>query len=223
MACEQKLWYELNDRVKNDEKVSEIYRDTLEYLISTFSDIIYIDDENNVKEVPCWHGTMDRLVAKLKKEANTILPVMSVVRSGNAVDEERRRTSSLIVYEKYWDTEKNRAVRVASLPPVPINIEYKLNVWTKYQEDMDHITEQVHRMFNPDIEINLKNNSTTKAFLQQEAGEVPTNVADGQNRIIRKSFTISVESYVPSPKFVITNTGKVEALSYEIYVPITRK
>lgn len=219
---EQELWKELTLRTKGDEKVSEIYRDTLEYLISTFSDLVYVDDENNTKQVPCWHGTMDRLVAKLKKEANVILPVMSVFRSGNAIDEDRRRNGSLIVYEKYWDKEKARAVRVASLPPVPINIQYKLNIWTKYQEDMDHLTEQVHRMFNPDIEITTKHNSTTKAYLVDEAGEVPTNVPDGQNRIIRKSFNISVESYVPSPKFVITNTGQIESLSYDVYVPITR-
>lgn len=219
---EQQLWKELTLRTKGDEKVSEIYRDTLEYLISTFSDLVYVDDENNTKQVPCWHGTMDRLVAKLKKEANVVLPVMSVFRSGNAIDEDRRRNGSLIVYEKYWDKEKARAVRVASLPPVPINIQYKLNIWTKYQEDMDHLTEQVHRMFNPDIEITTKHNSTTKAYLVDEAGEVPTNVPDGQNRIIRKSFNISVESYVPSPKFVITNTGQIESLSYDVYVPITR-
>jgi len=219
---ERDLWEELTLKVKSDENVSQIFKETLESLINIFSDVVYIDEEFNTKEVPCWGGSMDRVVAKLKKEANTILPVMSLVRLSNKTDEDRRRYGSLIVYEKYWDKQKARAVRVASLPPVPVNISYRLSVWSKYQEDMDHITEQVHRRFNPDIEIYTKYNSTTKAYLVQESSEPPAKLADGENRVIRKTFEIEVQSFIPSPKFMLTNTGKIEKLNAEVCIPINK-
>lgn len=219
---ERDLWEELNLRVRGEENVSEIFKETLESLINIFSNVVYIDAEFNTKEVPCWGGSMDRVVAKIKKEANTILPVMSLIRLSNKTDEDRRRYGSLIVFEKYWDKQKARAVRVASLPPVPVNISYRLSVWTKYQEDMDHITEQVHRKFNPDIEIYTKYNSTTKAYLIQESSEPPSQLADGENRIIRKTFEIEVQSFIPSPKFMVTSTGKVEKLNAEVCIPINK-
>ena len=156
----------------------------------------------------------------MKQEANFILPVASVYRLGNKSDQDRRRSASLIVYDKYWDTEKQRAVRVARLAPIPVNITYRLNIWTKYQEDMDHITEQVHRVFNPDLDIATSYNNSTKAFLIEESENSETDIPDGQDRVIRKVFTIDVQSYVPNPRFVITNTGKIEEFNAEIYTPI---
>jgi hypothetical protein len=170
--------------------------------------------------VPCWHGASERVISKIKQEATFILPVLSVYRSGNEADENRRRSSSLIVYDKYWDKNKQRAVRIASISPTPINIAYKLNVWTKYQEDMDQLTEQIRRMFNPDLEVKTKFNSTTKAFLTEESQNTETTLPDGQDRVIRKVFSVTIESYIPNPKFLITNTGKIEEFNAEVYIPI---
>lgn len=217
---EKNLFNELLQRSEGSSKVTEIYKDTLQFLINRFSDFVYINDQDELTRVPCWHGSSERVVAKLKQESTIVLPVMSVFRSGNTVDAARRRSSSLIVYDKYWDKDKQRAVRVVNLSPVPINISYKLNVWTKYQEDMDQITEQIHRAFNPDIEIKTKYNSTTKAFLTSESDSNEANIPDAQDRVIKKVFDISVESYIPNPKFVITNTGKIESYNSEVYIPI---
>jgi len=216
---ETKLWQELTLRTKGDEKVTEIFRDTLEYIINVFSDLVYIDDENNLKQIPCWHGMMDRIVAKKKKEANIILPVMSIYKSSSQGNTNRKKYGTIINFERYWNKLTNRAERVASLPSVPVNIVYRLNVWSKYQEDMDHIAEQIHRMFSPDIDIYTKYNSTTKAFLSKESDEPPTKLRDGENRVLRKSFDITVESHIPSPKFLVTNTGKIVSIVPEYCVP----
>ena len=217
---EKKLFHELMQRSKADAKVTEIYRQTLQTLIGTFSQFVYRNDENKIIKVPCWHGTAERVVAKVKQESNIILPVISVYRLGNKTDETRRRSSSLIIYDKYWDVEKQRAVRVARLAPTPVNITYKLNVWTKYQEDMDHLTEQVHRLFNPDLEIITQYNTTTKAFLLEESENTETDLPDGQERIIRKVFTLDIQSYIPNPRFLITNTGKIEEFNAELFTPL---
>ena len=219
-SFEQKLMSELLERSTNDAKVTELYRETLEYLINVFSQYVYINDENKVVKVPCWHGSVERVVAKLRQEHNIVLPVMSVFRTGNNSDEKRRRFSGMIVYDKYWDLESQRAVRVARLAPTPVTISYKLNVWTKYQEDMDHLTEQVHRDFNPDINIKTSYNTSTKGFLSSESPSNELTVSEGQDRVIRKAFDFTVESYIPSPRFVITNTGKIEEFNAEVLIPI---
>lgn len=217
---EQELFKELMIRSRGQAKVSEIYRETLEYLINTFASLVYQNDQNEIVKIPCWHGASERVVAKLKSESNIVLPVVSVYRSTDELDPSRRRSASLIVFSKYWDKIKQRAVRVASLAPVPVNIIYRVNVWAKYYEDLDQITEQIHRMFNPDLEVYTKFNSSTKAFLIEEDANVDINIVEGEDRIIKKIFTISVESYIPSPKFVITNSGQIESFNAEIYLPI---
>lgn len=219
-SFERELFKELITRSKGQAKVSEIYRETLEYLINTFASLIHITDQNDVVNIPCWHGAAERVIARLKKEANVVLPVISVYRVSNESDPDRRRSSSIIVYNKYWNKETNRAVRVASLAPVPVNIQYRINVWAKYHEDLDQITEQIHRMFNPDMEIYTKYNSSTKAFLIEEDSNIDINIVDGEDRVLKKVFTISVESYIPSPKFVITNTGEIETFNAEVLIPI---
>jgi len=220
LSFEQKLLKELSKRSEGSPQITEIYRETLEYLINIFSQYVYINDQDELKRVPCWHGNTERVVAKLRQEHNIILPVVSVFRVGNTNDKNRRRTSSMIVYDKYWDNEKQRAVRVARLAPIPVSINYRLSVWTKYQEDMDQLTEQIHRDFNPDMSIQTSFNTSTKAYLENES---PTNevlAPEGQDRLIRKSFDVTVESYIPSPRFVITNTGKIEEFNSEVYFPI---
>jgi len=215
---ESALFDELAIRSNDEKKVSEIYKQTLQSLIGIFSTFVYKNDENKMVKVPCWHGSAERVVAKMKQESTTILPVASVYRIANKNDEKRRRSSSLIAYETYWDKEKQRAVRIASLAPTPVNISYRLNIWTKYQEDMDHITEQVHRVFNPDLQIITEHNIKTKSFLLEESENTETDIPDGQDRVIRKVFTIDVQSYIPNPKFLITNTGKIEEFNVENYV-----
>ena len=217
---ETKIWKELVSRTRGDEKITEIYKDTLEYMISLFSDLVYINDENELKPVPCWHGMMDRIIAKRKKEANIILPVASIFKASSQPNDARKKYGTIVSYERYWNKETNRAVRIASLPSVPITMTYRLNIWAKYQEDLDHIAEQIHRMFSPDVDIYTKYNSTTKAFLIKESDEPPTSLKDGENRILRKTYDIRVESHIPSPKFLVTNTGKIESIVPTYCVPI---
>lgn len=217
---ERKLFKEISQRSKGDAKISEIFRETLEYLINSFASIIYINDQNEIQPVKCWHANAERAVAKLKKESNIILPVISIYKEKNEIDVLRRRSASLIVQEKWWDTQKQRAVRVVGLAPVPVKISYKISVWAKYQEDIDQISEQIHRMFNPDMEVYTKYNSTTKAFLVEEEDSSELNIGDGADRLLKRIFSISVESYVPNPRFMITNTGRIEELNTEICIPI---
>ena len=43
-------------------------------------------------------------------------------------------------------------------------------------------------------------------------------LADREDRILQKTFTISVETYIKSPQYKITSTGKIEEVNAEITV-----
>jgi len=212
------VYEEIENKSFDAKMISGIYKSILRNLIAEFSTIFYINDQEDVIRIPCWHGNSERVISKLKQESNIVLPVISVFRVNDSSSEGRRRIES-IVYETYFDKLKNRAVRVASLAPVATDITYKINIWTKYYEDMDQIHEQIKKKFNPHL-IVTDNNFNAVAFLEEEEQNIDSTVADGQDRIIRRTFNLTLETYIDNPKFVITNTGKIERINNEIHFPI---
>jgi len=214
------LYNELLKRSVDDKLISSIYKSLLKSLIKIFSEISYRNDEEEIKHLPCWHGSSERVIAKIKQESNIILPVASVSRVTDEIDDDRRRIDSLLMFEKYFDKRTNRAVRVASLASVPTVITYTLNLWTKYYEDMDQISEQVKRLFNPTLRIPNDYSDQTIGFLNRENSDITLSLQDGKDRVIRRSYDISVDSYIPNPKFLVTHTGKIEELNLEYCFPL---
>ena len=211
-----RLYSELLERSVNDKLISKFYKNILEYLLTKFSTLVYIDDQNDVKKVPCWHGSAERVIAKIKQESNLILPVISVFRLNDAKDDSRRRQESLVVFETYFDPEKQRAVRIASLAPVPIKLNYRVSIWTKYHQDMDHLSEQFRRFFNPHMIVSTVDATQINAYLGDEQSQIDLTLEDGQDRLVKRMFDITIETYIPSPKFMVTHTGAIEEFNSEI-------
>ena len=97
-----------------------------------------------------------------------------------------------------------------SLAPRPVNISYGINIWAKYKSNMDQIVEQIRLLFNPHMVIKNKYTNVASAFIETETEESTLDAGDREDRILRKSFTISLEAYIPNPKFLITSTGEIE-------------
>ena len=91
-----------------------------------------------------------------------------------------------------------------------MDIEYGINVWAKYKSNLDQIVEQIRLLFNPELVIENSYTNTALAFIDQEIDNSTLETSDRQERIIRRSFKIKVEAYVPNPKFLITSTGEIE-------------
>jgi len=121
----------------------------------------------------------------------------------------------VLVHEKFWDPKKNRAFRILSLVPRAINIRYQLNIWTKYMADMDQILEQVRVKFNPEMEVPTQNSTLTKGFIESEEAIGQVATGDKEDRVLKKTLNITVRTYVPNPKFLVTATGKVEKFKME--------
>lgn len=193
-----------------------IMKDTLRYLIGLFNNLHYLDRNNNLIKLKCFHANQERAIAKTNTGDNITLPVITVGDNNASPNEERRRYSPLLVHETYWHKRQQKALRILSMSPRPIDINYNINIWSKYKQDLDQIREQIFLMFNPDLEIKTKQSNSTKAYILSESDVEQAEADDTQDRILKKSISIKVETYVPNPKFLYTSTGKIEKFNYEI-------
>ena len=44
------------------------------------------------------------------------------------------------------------------------------------------------------------------------------NLADREDRIVKRSFTLVLETYIPNPGFLVTSTGEVLSMETEVEV-----
>ena len=204
---------QLLELYRKESNIPRIYKETLRAIIHLFNDLSIIDSEEKVIPVKCMHGNPERVVAKIKQEDNIILPVITVTQTTSDNDDNRRRYTPLLVNERYWDTEKERAFRLLSFVPRPININYNINFWCKYRADVDQLLEQARLNFNPEADINTPFSTRTKAYITGEEDNSQLAVGDTADRVVKKILNVTVETYVPSPKFLITSTGKIETFN----------
>jgi len=202
-------------RTTKENKIPFFYKESLRYIISTLGTLSYLNAEDKVTNIKCIHANPERTIAKLHQENNIILPVISIDQESSDNDDTRRRNSPNLVVEKYWSEKKQRAFRVISLAPRPVNISYGINIWTKYKSNMDQIVEQVRLLFNPHLVIKNPYTNVASAFMESEADESTLDAGDREDRILRKSFTISLEAYIPNPQFLITSTGRIEEFNMD--------
>lgn len=208
----------VHEATKSDTNISSVYKDTLRCIRDLFSQFHYIDYEGKVTQVKAIHANPERPIAKMVQQDNLVLPIISVGQPRTVISPERRKYLPLVVEESFWVDKIQKAVRVVSLVPKPIDIVYSISIWSKYKEDLDQITEQIHSTFNPGYELQTTISNNTKAFLEEEVDDSTVAVGDKEDRILRRKFTVMVQTYVPSPKFIFSSTGKLEKFNAEAYL-----
>tara|TARA_R110002051_G_scaffold71943_4_gene130079 strand:- start:1784 stop:2527 length:744 start_codon:yes stop_codon:yes gene_type:complete len=191
------------------------YRESLQYMISQLGSLSYINSDTKLVDVKCIHANPERAVAKMKQENNIILPIISINQNSSANADDRRRGAPQIVNDTFWSEEKKRAVRVISEAPRAVDIEYGINIWAKYNANLDQIVEQIRLLFNPHLVIKNSYTNLAQAYLDQETDKSTVETSDRQERILRRSFTVKLESYIPNPQFIITSTGEIEELKMD--------
>jgi hypothetical protein len=208
----RKLMYKMTT---TESTISNVYKESLRGMIASFNDVSYINSEDKLINIKCIHANAERAIAKLKEENNTILPIISIAQTVSDNDAQRQKVESLLVHEKYWDKEKNRAIRVLSFAPRAVNVRYQLNIWTKYMANMDQILEQIRLKFNPEMQVPTEFSTLAKAFLESEEAVGSADAPDKSDRVLKKAINIVLRTYVPSPKFMVTSNGKIERFNVE--------
>ena len=198
------------ERTNKKNKIPFFYKESLRYIISKLGTLSYLNSETELINVKCIHANPERTIAKLKQENNIILPIISINQNTSTDDDNRRRYEANIVTETFWSEKKHRAFRIISLAPRPVTIEYGINIWSKYKGNLDQLVEQVRLLFNPHMVIKNPYTTVAQAFIDQETDSSSLEVGDRQERIIRRTFVVRLDAYVPNPQFLITSTGEIE-------------
>lgn len=194
------------------------FKQILRNILHTFGNLYYLDGNGNRTNVKCIFAEQERIYGKLKQDNTLILPLISVNEVMVANSETRNKYSTILVQEKIWDKEKNRAVRVLSLAPRAVDLVYQVNIWAKFKDDMDQLRTSILSMFNPALNIRTSYSDYNKAFIEQEEDVGNLRAADSDDRTLQKSITFVVQTYIPNPKFMYTNTGEITEYNYDIQV-----
>ena len=198
------------------ENISFIYRESLKAIKEMFSGTKYINADGGIIDVRCIHGNPERTIAKLKQDNTIILPLISVVQTSSEEDENRRRPKHLLFNKKVWSESRQRAFRVFCLAPKAVNLLYDVNVWSKYKSDLDQISEQMHLKFHPSIKIVTSYNQNSQGFLVQETDQSSVDLGDKEDRVLRRSYSFKLQTYIPSPQYLLTSTGKIETFNSDL-------
>ena len=189
--------------------IDNVYKESLRSMLHIFGNIYYIDANGNRVKINCSHGNPERIVGRLKPDNTLILPMITVIKNQTDSDTTRMRYQN-IISESSWDENKRRATRVLSLPPRPIKITYEINIWAKYKADLDMVRSSIFSLFSPDINIETQYSVHNKAFINSERDVGNTTVLDTGDRLLQKAISVTLETYIPSPKFTFTNTGEIK-------------
>tara|TARA_R110002020_G_scaffold366392_2_gene578468 strand:+ start:569 stop:1360 length:792 start_codon:yes stop_codon:yes gene_type:complete len=202
-------------KYSNIANITGVYKETLRSVLSLFSDFVFISSENDIREVKCIFSNPERPIAKQFQENNIVLPVIAVSQVSTEDDSNKIRYGSMLVHEKYWDNDKKRAIRVLSFPSKPVRFRYQIGIWAKYRSNLDQILEQIRIGFTPNINVPTKYTTLSNAFIESEEDFSDIALDDKQERLIKKGINIIVETFIPSPKFLVTSTGEIEKVNVE--------
>lgn len=205
----------IRERTKNTNVIPHFYRQVLQYMISKLGTLSYLNSETKLVPVKCIHANPERAIAKLKQETNIILPIISINQNSSNNADDRRRGAAQIVNKTFWSELKKRAVRVVSEAPRAVDVDFGINVWCKYKADIDQLVEQIRLLFNPHLIVKNEYTDVAQAYIESENDESTFEAADRKERIVRRSFKIKLEGYIPNPQFIITSTGEIEEFNLE--------
>tara|TARA_R110000822_G_scaffold24679_3_gene74996 strand:+ start:21 stop:782 length:762 start_codon:yes stop_codon:yes gene_type:complete len=205
----------ISERTTKANKIPMFYKESLRYIISKLGTLAYLNSEDGLVDVKSIHANPERTIGKLKQDNNIILPIISINQNQSNNADGRRRGAPQIINESFWSEEKQRAVRIISEAPRAVDIEYGINIWSKYKADMDQLCEQIRLLFNPHLVIKNSYTNTALAFIESESDDSTLETTDRQERIIRRTFSIKLEGWIPNPKFIITSTGEIQEFNID--------
>jgi len=119
------------------------------------------DDNDNtfsIVKVPIAYGPTQKFLARLEQQANLNrsveiqLPRMSFEFNGISYDPQRKLTTTTTFSSK--NDEDGATVRKAYMP-VPYNMNFELSIYTKINDDMLQIIEQVLPYFQPEFTLTV--------------------------------------------------------------------
>lgn len=199
----------------------DFYRVFTRRLKELFGDLKVLKGDDTLRTVEIIYANPERAIAKIMEGKSTQLPLLSLQLDGIEVALDRRKPMEALVEKKFWITDQQRAIRYMALAPVAANLSFAINVWGKYVEEVNQLTEQIILAFRPNLPVDIRPDEVYQAFLQDVSDSFQVDVGDRQDRVLKRVIRFNVESYVPGNVYKFTNTGEIVAMNYEIYLEET--
>ncbi len=194
----------------------EFYRKTSRELLNIFSDAQIIGSDNEVQPVTVSYANYERAIAMLFKTRNLTLPQMTLAISDTVEDFERRKPNTDIEFWTIRDKKSMRYTRVAAMSPKAVKVSYQLNLWARYVEDMNQLIEYVMNKFRPQLRVGTDFLTNAPAFITAVSDNATLTVPDREDRIIKKTVTFEVETWMPTRKYMIQSNGAIREMRYDV-------
>jgi hypothetical protein len=202
------------ERENSNFRSMHFFRETTKRLLSLFSDAQIIGEDMEIYSVPVWYANYERSIAKLFDDRTNLIPSMTLAIADTEQDDDRRRPNFDVEFWTIKDTKTKRFTRVASLAPKAVNISFKLKLWTRYVEDMNQLIEYVMNKFHPHLRVETDFNINACGFITAVSDNSTVSAEDKQDRLIRKSITFNLETYLPSRKYMIQSNGAIKEMNF---------
>jgi hypothetical protein len=225
-------------------RYSKALRACDEAMLDLFTGLEVLDINGQAKRVPIIYAAYERAVANLlqgnvRKDNSLVtdsikLPTLAINRVNFDADEAR--------YVYHWALDYMRDRRVDLKPGftmqearhprdtvfgvargLPINVNYELNGWCWYMEELDQLEEQVILKFSPVAYIDVR--GVPWETIVKKTGQtdnVDTESGEKQ-RVVKFKFNFTVETYIPQPivrkKAVLTQ--KIDILNTVNEIEVT--
>jgi len=209
---------------KGNHDTIDFHREYLSSLMEIFKDLEVIDPSGKIHDdIEVIHGTSERAIAKIKEDRNLRIPIISVVSNDLEIAIERRRPDFNTVIERMYDPKTRKAYRVISLSPKAVNVNFRVNIFDRYVENLNQLIEQIEMKFNPYALVKTKFGESTYAYLTDWSDQSIPVAGDRQNRLLMKSCLISLEAYMPTKKYLMTASDKIHELGNDDSVAVITK
>ena len=192
------------------------YRKTSRELLNIFSDAQIVGADNEIQSVGCTYANYERAIAMLFKTRNLTLPMMTLAISDTVEDLERRKPNTDIEFWKIHDKKTGRYTRVAALAPKAVKVSYQLNLWSRYVEDMNQLVEYAMAKFRPHLRVGTDFLTNAPAFITTVSDNSTLSVPDREDRIIKKTITFEVETWMPTRQYMIQSNGEIREMRYDV-------
>ena len=199
----------------------DFYRAFTRRIKELFSDLQVLKGDETLRNVDIIYANPERAIAKIMEGKSTQLPLLSLQLDGITLANDRRKPMEALVEKKYWLSDKQRAVRYMALAPVAANLSFAVNIWGKYVEEVNQLTEQVLLKFRPNLPIDIRPDEVYQSFIKDVSDSFQVDMGDKQDRVLKRIVRFEVESYIPSKVFKFTNTGEIVSMNYEVYLEET--
>lgn len=193
-------------------------RGTDEAVMELFRNIVVIDESGKAHPIPIIWGTQERAVAFMlqentRKDDSLVvdrikIPMMSISSTGYSFNQNRYTYHAALNYLRdktgkpdFYQSEKYERDTVFGVSRgIPIDITYKLGIWTLYVEDINQILEQIFLKFSPISYITVRGvNWEIPVKLDSIANNLNQEPGDAALRVIKYEISLTAETYVAQP------------------------